>query len=417
MFFLCIAGTGIIVRINTVPVSVTLVTVMALALTAFFFTFHRKLISPGLLCIAFYGCFISIIHLGVNGVYAAGYQIIGIGTFYLASITIIRYYKYNTSLILRDYTYIAVIASMLAIFQNIGAILEISYIWDMRWVFVGASEPERVGSLVRATSFFTEPGYFVVLPASAFIYTVVSRNFSLWTSGILFLGVLLSMSTIGIVAIAISILFSFRLRVKSIANFIVIGGMIITAVLLIPSVFIRVSGLFGGLLSGIITGTENYSVFIRMVDFSITLDLLSDYWLTGVGIGAYKSYALAYFDTFYAMQPSLQPLLLALGPDEFGLSDGGSLATRLLVELGIPCTLILIYFFIRGMSRIIAIDRALFALLLCFFSAFALRSGQLIRFDLIFFLTLMIYYLNANKSKSLNLNKGKYLNANKDIEK
>ena len=399
VFFICMAGTGLVVRIGTAPVSLTLTMVLALALWALFFNFNRKLISVGLLLIAFYGCLVSIIHLGVNGIYAAGYQMIGIGVFYLASITVIRYYNYNISLILKDYTHIAVIASILAIFQNVGAILEIPYIWDMRWLFVGASQPERVGPLVRASSFFTEPGYFVFLPASAFVYTVIKRNFSLWTSGVLLLGVLLSMSTIGILAILISVFFSLRLSVKSFANFILVGVILVAAVVLIPSVSIRVFGVFEALSSGTITGTENYSVFIRMVDFRITLDLLYDYWLTGVGIGAYKSYALTYFDIFYSTEQGLRPLIFSLGADEFALSDGGSLVTRILVELGIPGALTLFYFFISGMARIISIDRALFALLLCFYAAYSMRTGQLIRFELIFFLTLMTYYLKTNAGK------------------
>jgi hypothetical protein len=166
------------------------------------------------------------------------------------------------------------------------------------------------------------------------------------------------------------------------------------AALQIPSISVRISGLVQAMFGGL-SGEENLSVFIRVVDFEVMVNMLSDFWVTGAGLGTYKLYSPNYHDVFYASNIALRGLIDSLGSAEFALADGGTLASKLAVEFGIPCTLFVVYIFVRSMRRIRSFEQALYGLLLSFFAIYSLRTGQYIRFEFIFFITLMVYVLNT----------------------
>ena len=387
-----------------IPFSLSLLSGLFLAFSALFFRFKKALVSPALLGLLAFGGLVAIANFGLAGLRGVAYQLVGILLFYLASIQILRMYQYNYVSLMEDYVGIALAASVLAIVQNIGAILDVAFLWDMRWLIWGQSEPERVGYFVRSASFFTEPGYFVFLPASALMYATLSGSFSTKTIVALGLAVILTMSTLGLVGMAIAVLLSMRLTFKSFVMTIFFSAVVMFAVLQIPSVSIRFND-FLQVLPGGLTGEENLSVFIRVVDFNVMVNMLSDFWLTGVGLGAYKLASLNYHDIFYTSNIALRDLIDILGMAEFALSDGGTLVTKLAVEFGIPLTLLIGYIFVRSMRRIRSFDQALFGLLMAFFAIYSLRTGQYIRFELVFFITLMTVILNTKatmRATSLN---------------
>ena len=384
-----------------IPISLSLLSGLFLAFSTLLFRFKKALISPALLGLLAYGGLVAIANCGLAGLRGVAYQLVGILLFYLASIQILRMYQYNYVSLMEDYVGIALAASVLAIVQNIGAILDVAFLWDMRWLIWGQSEPERVGYFVRAASFFTEPGYFVFLPASALMYATLSGSFSTKTIVVLGLAVMSTMSTLGLVGMGVAVLLSMRVTFKSFVKTIFFSAVFMFAVLQIPSVSIRTND-FLQVLPGGLTGEENLSVFIRVVDFNVMVNMLSDFWLTGVGLGAYKLFSLNYHDIFYASNIGLRDLIDSLGMAEFALSDGGTLVTKLAVEFGIPSALIIGYIFVRSMRRIRSFDQALFGLLIAFFAIYSLRTGQYIRFEFIFFITLMAMILNTKSNHASN---------------
>ena len=390
----CLLGTGMVTIVGSIPISLSLLSGLFLASSTLLFSFKKALTSPVLLGVLAFGGLVGIANGGILGLSNVAYQIAGILLYYLASIQIIRMYKYDYERLMNDYVSIALFASMLAVVQNIGAILDIQFLWDMRWLIWGQSEPERVGYFVRAASFFTEPGYFVFLPASAMIYISQSASISIKKIVLLGSGVILSMSTLGLIGLAVAILLSMRLTVRSFVTIIFSSLILMIAVLQIPAVSIRVNDLFLAIFGGL-SGEENLSVFIRVVDFEVMKNMLSDFWVTGTGLGTYKMWSSNYHDIFYDSNVALRGVIDNLGADEFSIADGGTLASKLAVEFGIPCTLFISYIFFRSMSLIRSFDQALFALLIAFFAIYSLRTGQYIRFEFIFFITLMVYVLNT----------------------
>ena len=124
----CLLGTGMVTIVGSIPISLSLLSGLFLAISTILFSFKKALTSPVLLGVLAFGGLVGIANGGILGLSNVAYQIAGILLYYLASIQIIRMYKYDYERLMNDYVSIALFASMLAIVQNIGAILDIQFL-------------------------------------------------------------------------------------------------------------------------------------------------------------------------------------------------------------------------------------------------------------------------------------------------
>ncbi len=319
-------------------------------------------------------------------------QYIGVLVFWIVVFDIFRYQRYSPDSIFLLYLRCAKLAACIGIAQQIAFLLDIEILYDLRWVLLGVGNLDVSSSYLRVHSLFTEPSYFAAFLMPALYFSILriigsSKLLGLAWSVIFIMALLFTFSTIGYIGLILSILFALRLSFRSVFTSAIVVFTLFSIASVNPVISSRVSSVTD-IITGGLTGEENLSVFVNALNLNITRNMLSDYPAFGVGVGAYRVYSTSYLEGFVAGDHSL----MARVKDQlehFTLTDGGSMYLRLSTELGIAGCLIFVLFMLWGRSEKVSLHhRDIAKAALLFIIVFSLRSGQLVRFDFIFFCAL-----------------------------
>jgi hypothetical protein len=319
-------------------------------------------------------------------------QYIGVLVFWVVIWNIFRCQKYSAEKIFLLYLRCAKFAACIGIFQQICYLLDIETMYDLRWVLIGVGDIDVSGSFLRVYSLFTEPSYFAAFLMPALYFSILriigaSKLVDLKWGLIFIIALFCTFSAIGYIGLILCIIFALRLSFRNI----LIGVLFVLALLGVASISPVISSRLlsiSGVIEDGLRGDENLSVFVNALNLNITKNILSDYPVFGLGIGAYRVYSIPYLEIFVAGDDNL----IARVKDQlelFTLTDGGSMYLRLSTELGVAGFLLFIFLMLRGKREQVSRQhRDIAKAALLFIVVFSLRSGQLIRFDFIFFCAL-----------------------------
>lgn len=319
-------------------------------------------------------------------------QYIGVLVFWVVVWNIFRCQKYSAEKIFLLYIRCAKLAACIGIVQQISYLLDIETMYDLRWILIGVGDIDVSGSFLRVYSLFTEPSYFAAFLMPALYFSILrivgaSKLVDLKWSLIFIIALFCTFSTIGYIGLILCVIFALQMSFRNMLT----GALFVLALLGVASISPVISSRLlsiSGVIEGGLSGDENLSVFVNALNLNITKNMLFDYPVFGLGIGSYRVYSIPYLEVLVAGDDNL----VARVKDQlelFTLTDGGSMYLRLSTELGIAGCLIFILLILRGRREQVSrqhSDIAKAALL--FIVVFSLRSGQLIRFDFIFFCAL-----------------------------
>lgn len=335
------------------------------------------------------------------------YLVILIGWLAISFFFYIR--RYVPTQIFGIYLKSALIFSIYGILQQIAYILDISFLYDSRWLFIGASEYTTQGPFLRVPSFFTEPSYFglFLLPAVYFSFLSIGsklKAISVSNSWVFITACIFTFSTWTFLGLLITAIIAFKPSLDNIKisfwNLILLLFIFLFlayAVISIPVINSRLVGIPEIFNSGI-TGDENISLLTVGINLQITIESFLQNSLFGSGLGSYRLVSEEYLGDLFGSNSSLYSYLTS-NKEMLMLADGGMMYFRLPVEIGIFGCAILFYFLIRNFRKIenpihhhIGIASAIFIV------GFSLRSGQIFRFELLYFvaLCLLIYSKKFN---------------------
>jgi len=342
-------------------------------------------------------------------------QYFGLFIFWMAIWIIFEYNNYSPEGLFKIYLRCAKYSAAAGIFQQLAYLSNAKLLYDFSWLLMGAAELDSSGVFLRVPSFFTEPSYFAVFLIPAIYFSLQrlfgkSNELSFFDCILFIISIIFTFSTIGYIGLLLCILFtlvtSFRNLIYGLVLiFIVIyigysNNSIVSRVLAIPNA-----------VSMEIDGSENFSTLNNGVNLSITKSIIADYPLTGIGIGSYRLYSIEYVDALLRENVNLKK---AIGDSLDGLTlvDGGSMYLRMAAELGLAGALILTSMFFYGRRSNISQHRKYIAISsILFILVFSIRSGQLIRFDFMFFCALfsLIWFegeIGAHNAQEIEFKKG-----------
>ena len=321
-------------------------------------------------------------------------QCIGLVGIWLAVWFLFKYLSYSPEAIFKIYLRCAKFASLVGIIQQICFQINFKPGYDLHWLVIGAAELDYAGPFLRVSSMFSEPSYFAafLVPASYFAVMRLSggpKRLSIRTSLIVIAALALTFSAIGYLGFLISILMvvSFTPRTIFINIFLLLGVIILLFVN--PALFSRIASIPRVLVSGV-EGDENLSLFVNGVNLEITKGLLGDHLWLGTGLGGYRLYSNEYLDKFLTGNQIMIDKIAGIR-DELTLTDGGSMYFRLPSELGICGIFFMILMVYQNLRRAETSEfTELSRASLLYILIFSIRSGQLVRFELVFFCSLFI---------------------------
>lgn len=319
-------------------------------------------------------------------------QYVGIAVCWIAAWTLFRHLRYSPSRIFAIYLRCAQVAAIVGIYQQMTYLMGIPALYDIRWLTIGAASLDFAGPFMRVHSLFTEPSYFAAFLMPALYFSILrlsgaSRVLSVPSSALFIAALLCTFSTIGYIGLALCVVFSLRMSLRNLA----LAALMLAGLLLVagssPAISSRMQSIPSALQSDL-QGDENLSALINGVNLSLATSMINDRPYTGLGLGAYRVYSLEYLEQFLAGNSVLVERLNAM-MDELTLADGGSMYLRLPTEIGLLGCGILAWLIHRGRrSGIPRSQRNIAKAALLFIVVFSIRSGQLIRFDLVFFFAL-----------------------------
>jgi hypothetical protein len=320
-------------------------------------------------------------------------QYVGLIITWLVVLNLFRYLNYSPEAIFNIYLRCATFAAFVALLQQAAYLADIEPLYDLRWIMIGAAGLDYAGPFLRTASVFTEPSYFAAFLTPALYLSVLrltgkSKQLRIGYSLVYILALLCSFSTIGYIGLILCILFALRFTLRNffITIFMLVGlGLIgITN----PALTSRLSAL-PNVLQFNFQGDENLSAFINGINLAITSHMLEDRPISGYGLGAYRVYSTEYLEKILSGNQVLIDRANVM-VDQLTMSDGGSMYLRLSSELGLAGVLLMFWFVGRSFRRPNSPDRVNLArAALLFVLVFSIRSGQLLRFELVFFLALL----------------------------
>lgn len=319
-------------------------------------------------------------------------QYIGVLVFWLVVLNIFRYQRYSPDSIFLLYLRCAKLAACIGIAQQIAYLLDVEILYDLRWVLIGVGNLDVSGSYLRVHSLFTEPSYFAAFLMPALYFSILrligsSKFLGLGWSMIFIIALLCTFSTIGYIGLILCILFALRLSFRHVLISAMVVLTLLTVASVSPVISSRVSSI-SDVITGGLGGDENLSVLVNALNLNIAKNMLSEYPTFGLGVGAYRVYSTPYLEDFVAGDENLMARVKDQ-LEQFTLTDGGSMYLRLSTELGIAGCLLFVFFMLRGRSQQVSVQhRDIAKAALLFIVVFSLRSGQLGRFDFIFFCAL-----------------------------
>ena len=319
-------------------------------------------------------------------------QFVGVLVFWIVVLNIFRYQGYSPDRIFIMYLRCAKLAACIGIAQQIAFFLDVEILYDLRWVLIGVGNLDASSWYLRVHSLFTEPSYFATFLMPVLYFSILrligsSKFLGLGWSVLFIVAILFTFSAIGYIGFILCVLLALRLSFRSVFIGVIVLVALISAARASPEISSRLLAL-SNIITGGIAGDENLSALVNALNLNITINMLSDYPVFGLGLGSYRVYSIPYLEGFVAGDE----MLMARVKDQLEqltLADGGSMYLRLPVELGIAGCLIFITFMLRGRSQqVSAHHRHIARAASLFIIVFSLRSGQLVRFDLIFFCVL-----------------------------
>ena len=337
------------------------------------------------------GTFLFIMRGGLLSVPAIQY--LGLIITWLVVLNLFRYLNYSPEAIFNIYLRCAIVAAFVALLQQAAYFADIKPFYDLRWIMIGAAELDYAGPFLRTASMFTEPSYFAAFLTPALYLSVLrltgkSKQIRIGHSLVYILALLCSFSTIGYIGLFLCILFALRFTLRNffITTFMLIGlGFIGNTN---PALTSRLSAL-PSVLQFDFQGDENLSAFINGINLAITSRMLEDRPISGYGLGAYRVYSTEYLEEILSGNQVLIDRVNVM-LDQLTMSDGGSMYLRLSSELGLAGVLLMFWFIGGSFRRPDSPDRVNLArAALLFVLVFSIRSGQLLRFELVFFLALL----------------------------
>jgi O-antigen ligase len=320
-------------------------------------------------------------------------QYLGIVVAWLVILNLFRYIRYSPEAIFNIYLNCATFAALVALMQQGAYLIGIKPLYDLRWLLIGAAELNYAGPFLRASSMFTEPGYFAVFLTPALYLSVLrlSRQSQQLRMGhsLLFISALIfSFSTIGYIGLGLCVFFALRFTLHNM----LIGTVILAGLGYIggtvPALNSRLSALPSALQLNF-QGDMNISALNNGLNLAIALRMIEDRAIIGHGIGAYRIYSINYLKEVLSDNQVLIDRVSEI-MEHLTLSDGGSMYLRLPSELGLGGMLLIVFFIYMHLRWPESPDRRNLALAsVLFILVFSIRSGQLVRFELVFFLALL----------------------------
>lgn len=339
-------------------------------------------------------------------------QYVGVFVFWMVAWSIFRAEKFSSEKIFELYLRCAKLAACTGIFQQVSYILEIEAFYDLRWLLIGVGDIDISGSFLRTYSLFTEPSYFAAFLMPALYFSILritgkSKIIGMNFSFIFIVSILCTFSAIGYIGFTLCVIFGAKVSFRSAMTSIVIVAILLGVGSISPTISSRFFSILDVFNVGL-KGEENLSVFVNAINFNISKAMLFDNPIFGLGIGSYRVYSMVYLESFVAGDPNLISRVKD-APELFTLTDGGSMYLRLPVEIGIAGCLLFIYLMYRGDRKLVnAQDIHIFKASLLFIIVFALRSGQLVRFDFIFFCSLCSLIWIKNYKCSISYGRKNY---------
>jgi hypothetical protein len=331
-------------------------------------------------------------HGGPAGVPAA--QFAGICGVWIVVWTVFRHLDYCPERIFDLYLRCACASAAVGVVQELGYLARIAPLYDMHWVLIGAAGLDYSGPFLRAYGLFTEPSYFASFLVPALYFAMLrltgrSLRLGLGRSALLIAALLCTFSTIGYIGLLLCMVAAMRLSPRNIAIAAVLAGGLGAVAMSSESISSRLDALPNALSSNL-EGDENMSALINGLNIAISQQMLSDHPVTGIGLGAYRLFSQDYLDDFLAGTPALAERVNEI-LDQLTLADGGSMYIRLATELGAAGWAILLWLWARtrrGQAAPSPEMAQIATAALLHFAVFGIRSGQLVRFEVLFFLSI-----------------------------
>jgi hypothetical protein len=294
------------------------------------------------------------------------------------------------------YINIAYFTSIIALIQEIGFILNVELLHDMRWIFNGQAFPGIASELlIRVNSVFSEPGYFAPFLSPALyisLETLFTRNDILSCSPfraiVIVVAYILTFSTLGYAGLLLSLLIILRKQ------------LLLLLCITIPLLYITYTYLdmFSARVDALGTvysdNTANlnhlsYSSVVFYLNSLIVSDAVLFNPLFGMGFSSYEANAVNYIHSNY---PEML-LQLDTGIEDTGslmLADGSNLIFRSIVEFGLIGIVIFLWNLWKNMLKINYNhwQKKVQMMCLVFLFTYSLRTGQYVRFELWFFILL-----------------------------
>ncbi|WP_206021893.1 O-antigen ligase family protein [Rhodoferax bucti] len=316
-------------------------------------------------------------------------QYLGLLVAWLVVLNLFRYLRYSPEKIFNIYLQCATVAALVALMQQAAYLMGIELLYDLRWILIGAADLDYAGPFLRTSSMFTEPSYFAAFLTPALYLSVLrlsgrSRQLRIGRSLLFISALICTFSTIGYIGLGLCILFALRLTVRNVLISILLLAGLGYIASTSPALNSRLIAIPSALQFDL-QGDENMSTFINGLNLAITVQMLKDRPISGHGLGSYRVYSNDYLEQSL---PGNQALINRVNEirDQLTLSDGGSMYLRLSSELGIVGMLLIAGFVYRNISWVVSPSRKNMAIAsFLFLLVFSIRSGQLLRFELIFF--------------------------------
>lgn len=303
-----------------------------------------------------------------------------------------KYNKFSPENLFKIYLQCAKISAIVGIFQQFGYLIGLNYLYDYSWLLIGAAELDTSGSFARVYSLFTEPGYFAAFLIPAVYFSLLrllgkSNMLTMFESLVFMVSIVFTFSTIGYLGLLLCIVFTLAANFRNLCY----GLFFISIVVLLgysnESILSRISAI-PNVISMNINGDENFSTLNNGINLFITKSMIVDHPLTAIGIGSYREYSELYLSDLFLQNPILMQSIGG-SVDGLTLTDGGSMYLRLTAELGVFGIVIIILNLFCKRRMIVSQHRKHIAISsILFILIFSIRSGQLIRFDFMFFCAL-----------------------------
>ena len=191
--------------------------------------------------------------------------------------------KFNPKVIFNFYLNIALIAAYFGILQQIGFILGLEYLYDFRWLLIGAADFTFTENFLRVPSFFTEPSYFGLFLLPAIYFSILRfndsyREMTYFNCSIFITAAIFTFSTLTFIGILISAIFAIASKITGIRfaprNFFlagIISFLAFLAVINIPAISSRILEI-PQVIAGDFSGEENISLLVNGINLLIAYE-------------------------------------------------------------------------------------------------------------------------------------------------